>query len=79
MNRRLLILGVILVFAEYFSYKLKDTLPFMSLSIVGSFLLVSFFVEETPVAAFSIIRDTFLLFLIYYLIKSVMKLIFVFK
>lgn len=59
------ILGLLLLAFQYFAQFNFKKFPFFAFIIIGSVTFTAFFIEETPVAVFSVLRDTFLLYFIF--------------
>ena len=64
-----IILGIILFLFQKFAVSNLKKYPFFSFIIIGSFAFLAFFIEESPVAIFSVIRDSFFLFIIFYIMR----------
>ncbi len=65
-------LGLILFLTQSFAIYVNKNFPFYSFIIFGSLSFVAFFIEETPSAVFGVLRDIFLLYIIF-------ELLYVFK
>ena len=68
-----ILLGIILLLFQRFAYNIFNKHPFFSFVIIGSVSFLAFFIEESPVAVFSVIRDSFILFGIFYLFSFFRK------
>jgi hypothetical protein len=64
-----IILGLILFLFQKFAIYNFNRYPFYSFVIIGSVSFLAFFVEETPIGIFSVIRDTIILFVVFYLLR----------
>lgn len=60
-----IILGIILFLMQSFANFNLKKFPFLAFIIIGSVSFIAFFIEETPSAVFSVIRDTILLYIIF--------------
>lgn len=67
------IFGSVLSVADFISFKISRLYPLLALVILGSFLYLSFIVEEMPMATFTFIRDCIILFIIAKLIAGKVK------
>ena len=63
------LLGLILFSFQRFAINVFGRYPFFSFVIIGSVSFLAFFIEESPVAVFSVLRDTFILFAVFYLLS----------
>lgn len=60
-----LLVGLVLFLMQYFAHYNFKRFPFFSFIIFGSVSFLAFFIEESPVAVFSVLRDTILLYFIF--------------
>lgn len=68
-----LLFGLILFLMQLFAYFNLKKFPFLSLIIIATFALLAFLVEESPIGAFTAIRDIISLYFIFnffYLFRS---------